>query len=144
MYGQRGLADSGRATDRRHHYGRGGRGTAEQRVELGELAGTTGEPDDRGGELPRHCPAVPGLAAGRWRAAALFLDPVPGCRKTALFGRGGAEQSDEYVEPIGGWQHVAGEVLADDPVRPSGLGGELPVREHRGVALPRLPATQLA
>jgi hypothetical protein len=62
-------------------------------------------------------------AAGDRRRAAEFLDPISGRGQCALFGRRGTEYPDQGIEPVGRRQHLTGEVLPDDRVRPPGLGG---------------------
>jgi hypothetical protein len=56
----------------------------------------------------------------------------------------GGGQAGQYVESVGGRQHIAGEVLPDDPPRPAGFGGQLPVGQHGLATLARLTAAQLA
>jgi hypothetical protein len=146
VHGQGGLADPGRSVDDHDHDRAIGLGGLISQVDQhGEFSLTSGEMAGGQRQLPRHDlgrlirgaiggSAGPGgqprrrhgaraAAAGDRRRAAEFLDPVSGRGQCALFGRRGTEYPDQGIEPVGRRQHLTGEVLPDDRVRPPGLGG---------------------
>jgi hypothetical protein len=78
------------------------------------------------------------------RASPALLRPVARGRQGTLLGRARAEEPHQGVEAVGRRQHPAGQVFADDPVRPAGGGGDLAVRQLGTAAAARVPAPQLA
>jgi hypothetical protein len=100
-----------------------------------------------GGKLAREVRSADDEFVGKdgWRRRpAMLLDPVAGRRQRALLDRRRPEQPDEDVEPVGRRQNLAGEVLADDPPGPAGLGGEFSVGQLGLAPPPRVATAELA
>src|SRR5581483_4430333 len=98
-------------------------------------------------KLARHQPARRGTAGSSTATAGrtpVLLDPVAGGGERALFGGAGAEQGNQGVEPVCWWQHLTGEILPDDPVRPARGRGQVAVGEAGAALLPAMPAAQRA
>ena len=147
-HGERGLPDARCAGDG----GDDDRGSAgpQAGVQFGDLVGAADEGRHIGRQLPGHRDRRWTLVGpARRRPAtregpAAFLDPVPGRGQRALLARRGAEEPDERVETIRRRQHVAGQVLADDAVRPTGRRRQFAIGQLGAAAAAGLSAPQLA